>query len=961
MDRDVPAPSHPPGQSADGFLGGGGGMGASMRAHDWSASALGPPTSWPQALRTSVRLILNTGHPMSIWWGPGLACLHNDAYGDSIGPERHPGSLGLPARQVWAETWPIIGPQIEQVLQGRGATWSVDHLLPVTPHGPPAQVHWTYSCCPIDDETSASGIGGVLVICTETTQPAAALGPSVGERHPLAQMFEQAPSFMALLRGAEHRFQIANPGYMKLVGHRPILGRTVAEAVREAVGQGYVALLDQVFASGKAYTATGARWNLQPTPGGPVIERFVDFVYQPIKNLEGRVTSIFVQGVDATERNGAELALRESEARFRAALRAGRMGSWETDRKTMTRTWSEEGMALFGLQLPGGRGQVGGDGDEYVAAMHPQDRHLAAHFQALADLHDSFPAEYRIVRPDGATLWLSGRGRVVERGPDGRALRLVSIMADATERMQAVDVLRVERERLALALSAGEMGAYDLNIQSDILWWSPQTYTIFGVSPETFTPTRAGVSALIHPDDLAAYERFGANAILDRRPFSHVFRVCRPDGTVLWASNRGELEYDSQGLALRSFGIVMDITERRQIEQVLRDAGREKDTFIATLAHELRNPLAPIRNAVDILKRAGPGDTGVAWCHDVIDRQVGQMTHLLDDLLDVSRMGRNHIQLRREPVQLATVVDHAVELAQTLIDAGEHTFSVSLPQQPLTLHGDLTRLAQVFSNVLINAAKYTPPRGRITLTACCERDEAVVRVTDSGIGIDVEHMVRIFELFGQVESVRGYGERGQGIGLSLAKGLVELHGGSIHVHSEGAGKGSQFEIRLPLSSAMGLSTGVSSGSSLTQPEATAASPHGGEPDAPPQRLFRVLVADDFHDIADSLSILLQCMGHTVAVAYGGKEALRLAQALQPEVVLLDIGMPDIDGYEVCRRIRAEPWGGEMLLIAQTGWGQEGDRRKSTEAGFDHHLVKPIDPTELVSLFSLRRPSSARLL
>ncbi len=308
--------------------------------------------------------------------------------------------------------------------------------------------------------------------------------------------------------------------------------------------------------------------------GGAVGERFLDFVYQPLKDAAGAVTGIFVVGADVTERTRAHASLRQSEARFRAALKAGRMGSWETDHTTRTRLWSAEGMALFGIDLPEGRGRLGGPDDEYVRALHPDDRHLAARFQALADKQDSFAAEYRVVRADGSVRWLSGHGSVTARGPDGKAQRLISIMADVTEAHQAMDMLRMERERLRLALGAGQMGAYELDVAADKLWWSPETFDLFGVDRDAFVPTREGVLALVHPDDRAGFVERRTKAIAQRLPFFDEVRIRRPDGTQAWIGYRGHAEYDAQDRLARTFGIVLDITDRKNAEQVLRDADR---------------------------------------------------------------------------------------------------------------------------------------------------------------------------------------------------------------------------------------------------------------------------------------------------------------------------------------------------------------------------------------------------
>ena len=779
------------------FLHDGGELGALMRAHDWSTSSLGAPDRWPQSLRTAVRLMLNTGHPMYIWWGPELSCLYNDAYCRSIGPERHPRSLGRPAREVWAEIWPIIGPQIEQVMSGRGATWNVDQLVPITRHGRVDDVYWTYSYSPIDDESAPGGIGGVLVVCSETTQQVLAARRLGAERDRLARLFEQAPIFMALLHGPEHRFAIANPAYLQLVGHRPVLGKTLAEALPEAAGQGWIALLDSVFASGQAYSANGAKYEVRTTPDGPAEERFLDFVYQPIKDAAGAVTGIFVLGADVTLRTQAHHALRESEASFRSALKAGRMGSWETDYPSRTRIWSQEGMELFGLDLVDGRGRLGGSDDEYVAALHPEDRHLADELHELARHRDAFMADYRVVRPDGSTVWLSGRGLVTARDADGRPQRLVSVMADVTEAKQVEEKLRVERERLRLALGAGRMGAFELDIGTDSLWWSPETFDLFGVDMSSYVPTRESVLDFLDPEDSAEFVKRRAHAIASGKPFLDEFRIRRPDGSKVWIGYQGRAEYGADGQPLRTLGIVMDISERKHVEQILRDADQQKDDFIATLSHELRNPLAPIRNAIDILRHIPPTDPRVAWCHGVIGRQADQMARLLEDLLDVSRLSRTQLTLRVERLELAVVVRNAIEIAQPVIEAAGHELVVSVPDEKVLLDGDLTRLAQVFSNVLINSAKYTPANGSISLRALREGDQIAVRVKDTGIGIAEEHLGRIFKMFGQVESALNRAQGGQGIGLALARGLVELHGGTIRASSEGLGKGSEFEIRLP--------------------------------------------------------------------------------------------------------------------------------------------------------------------
>jgi PAS domain S-box-containing protein len=386
-----------------------------------------------------------------------------------------------------------------------------------------------------------------------------------------------------------------------------------------------------------------------------------------------------------------------------------------------------------------------------------------------------------------------------------------------------------------------------------------------------------------------------------------------------------------------------DITERKCAEQALRDADRRKDEFLATLAHELRNPLAPIRNAVKILIAKGPPVPELQWARGVIDRQVQIMARLLEDLLDVSRISRNTLELRSEQVDLGDLVEAAVETSRPVIDAGGHKLSVTLPPEPIRLDADPLRLEQVLANLLTNAAKYTEEGGRIWLTAERQGSDVVVSVKDSGIGIAAEMLPHIFGIFSQAKPAVGRAQGGLGIGLSLVRGLVELHGGTIQAHSAGVGQGSEFVVRLPVATAT--------------PTQKPGPPSAANEEVPATRC-RILIVDDNRDGADSLARLLQLMGNEVGTAYDGEEAVKAAGSLQPDVVLLDIGMPKLNGYDACRRIRQQTWGKEMFLIALTGWGQEEDRRRTEEAGFNHHIVKPVDPAALLQLLASRLSGQA---
>ena len=385
--------------------------------------------------------------------------------------------------------------------------------------------------------------------------------------------------------------------------------------------------------------------------------------------------------------------------------------------------------------------------------------------------------------------------------------------------------------------------------------------------------------------------------------------------------------------------VSQDVTERKQLADDLRrlaadlaETDRRKNEFLATLAHELRNPLAPMSNMLEVVKQAGDDAEVLKQAHDTIERQLGQMVRLVDDLLDLNRITYDRLELRRSEVELSSVVQQAVEVARPLIDAAGHNLIIDLPDEPVYLNADRARLAQVFGNLLNNSSKYTRPNGRISLSAKRVDDEVVLTVKDNGAGIPQDKLDRIFDMFMQVDLTAERSQGGLGIGLTLVKRLVEMHAGSIEARSAGEGEGSEFIVRLPV---------------ITKPSGAAQTGPAAEPS--PQR--RILIVDDNRDAADSLAMLMEITGNTTYVAHDGIEAIEEIEKHRPEVVLLDIGLPGLTGHEVCRRVRQQPWGKNIVMIALTGWGQEDDRRKSEEAGFNGHLVKPVDYDKLLELLS----------
>ena len=526
----------------------------------------------------------------------------------------------------------------------------------------------------------------------------------------------------------------------------------------------------------------------------------------------------------------------------------------------------------------------------------------------------------------------------------GNVSGYATVTRDLTERNKAENLLRASEERRRSALDAAELGMWHVDPATRATKTDARYRAIFGTT-EDWTDYLQAV-AVIYPDDQPAVLEAVAAAtrLEDPSPYAIEFRIVHPDGSLRWVFAKGRSTIVGAGPTRRvvSFdGTVADITDRKRSEEErerlvarLREQDQRKDEFLATLAHELRNPLAPIRNGLQIMRLAHGDAEASERVRAMMERQLGQMVHLIDDLLDLSRISRGKIDLRKERIELAKAIQQAIETSRPSIEQADHKLLIEMPPSPIHVCADLTRLAQVFSNLLNNAAKYTPAGGRIRLTVQHLAGEAVVSVKDDGIGIPTHMLSQVFEMFTQVDRNLKRSQGGLGIGLSIVKRLVEMHGGSVEARSDGDGKGSEFVVRLPVDlSAVGHPP-------VDEPKAVR-----------PTACCRILVVDDNLDSAESLAMLLTIMGNEVVTAHDGLEALAVAAAFRPDVMLLDIGLPALDGYEVCRRIRQQAWGKGMALFALTGWGQEEDRRRSLAAGFDAHLVKPVLPATLETLLA----------
>ncbi len=626
---------------------------------------------------------------------------------------------------------------------------------------------------------------------------------------------------------------------------------------------------------------------------------------------------------NAAERRRVEADLVDTRARLETIIDAAELAVWTWDADQDLVSADHRMAALFGI-APEAAGSC--PIATYFAALHPDDVRPSERriTDALAS-GQAYEASFRVRRPEGGWRWLIARGQRVQDAP-GAPSRLRGVVIDATRQFEAEQQLRASEERYRTVFESIDEGLCVVEILHDASG-NVCDYRFLEANPAfaRHTGLRDSVGKTLrelaagHEEDwFQVFGRVAASGaplrfVTEAKALGRWYDV--------YATRIGPAESGRVALLFN------DISERRHTEEELRrlasdlaEANRLKTEFLATLAHELRNPLAPIRSGLQFLRRSHADPVALARIQDIMDRQLDHLVNLVDDLLDVARITRGQVELKREWIDLGTILSAAVETSTPLIEASRHHLGVRLPQQPLPVYADATRLTQVVSNLLNNAAKYTPRGGSIMLAAEQDGEHAVIAVSDNGIGIAPDALDDVFKMFTQV------GQRNQGglgIGLSLVRSLVELHGGSVRAASAGVNAGSVFTVRLPLSG----------------PEAAPAPPAQAAPEADGAAL-RVLVVDDNRDAAETLSALLGLMGHTAPVANDGHQALRMLPTFQPQVVFLDLGMPGLSGYEVARAIRKDPRYDGITLVALTGWGGQADRARSAAAGFDLHLTKP---------------------
>ncbi|HEY3450404.1 MAG TPA: ATP-binding protein [Myxococcales bacterium] len=650
--------------------------------------------------------------------------------------------------------------------------------------------------------------------------------------------------------------------------------------------------------------------------------------------------------VDAPE------ASRLSEERLRLALEGAQQGLWDWDIATGAMVCDERGRALFDLSAGGNPSFL-----SVLGAVHPGDRQRLADATG-ASLQSGAPLriEFRIVRQDGTVRWLQSRSQAFLDQEHGATGRMSGIVYDITDR-------KLAQQALEEALAEAEEGRRTLEVLMESV---PEGITIADVEGERLTVrmvSRHGQEMLGGPQSQLTLEQV-----------SERWKVFRPDGRtplppeelpLRRAIQRGEpvrdaevVQLDARGEALHLLcnaapirdgrdevigGVVAwsDIGERKRMEDELRtanlklaEADRRKNEFLAQLSHELRNPLAPIRSSLHVLHRAAPDGDQARRAKEIIDRQVGQLVRLVDDLLDVTRITRNKIQLQRQPLELNELVRRSLEDYRAEFDKGEVALELAAAPGPVLVDADGNRLAQVVGNLLQNAAKFTGPGGKTFVRVVTEpaRQQAVVEVADTGIGMDERMLARVFQPFAQADSSLDRGKGGLGLGLALVRGLVELHGGEVSAHSDGLGKGSRVVVRLPLQA-----------SARAEPAAA----HRADP--PGRR--RILIIEDNVDAADSLGEVLQMDRHQVAIAHDGHDGLAKVKAFRPDVVLCDIGLPGMDGYAVARAIRADEALKDVFLVALSGYAMPEDLQRAAEAGFERHLAKPPSLEKLAELLS----------
>ena len=981
-------------------LAGTGAMAGRMRAFDWGRTALGAAEEWTPSLRLAVRWLLAAKEPMCLWWGPDRVTLMNDACVPLFGAA-HATGLGMPAASAWRELWPEVSDTVAGAFERNEAFAIGPVALSLDGEHGPLEAHFRISGTPLGDDDTGMVEG---VLCGFADVTAEVIGAR--EMRLLDRLVQRRPApdaFHAVidaLARAPAEFPFAGIYLREVDGGHAVLASCTGIAAGHSLMPATVApdcalgiALREAVADEGLRTLPFPEAAFGSVPTGPWSRPPREAIVLPLAPASAGRQAVLVaalnpfRALDAAHRRF--LGIVASQASAQVACAEGGEAALATQLESLTR------LHALALRLGGIAGErealdailetaveATGGSSGIVWLQDPQNGDLVAHAtRGLAGARTALFARISANQQGGsagnafarAARWVVGDTdtdplftpyreaaraagfRSVHSTPivtrSGALLGVLSVhhaqpsqpsrpdqqvadvcarhAADAIEVLRSQEMLR-ESERLYRAIGESiQYGVWTADGEGNHTYVSDALLQLTGVARSDWN---ARWREIVHPDDAPGFFERLRHCVATGEQLDQEYRVRCADGLYRTILMRGVPVRGAEGGVAAWAGINLDIERLKQAERELRELDLRKDEFIATLAHELRNPLAPLRNGLEVLRLAGDNPAMGDKARAMMERQLAQMVRLVDDLLDVSRVSRGKIELRREPVELALVLRNAIETSQPLLASRGHELVVSIPRDSIRVDADTTRMSQVFWNLLNNAAKYTEPGGRIELAVRGRAGKVSVSIRDNGIGIPAQMQARVFDIFTQVDRTLEKSQGGLGIGLSIAKRLVEMHGGTIRVKSAGRCQGSEFIVTLPAI--------VSPGALRERLDVTGAHPRLGGPSR------RVLVADDNPDSAASLSLMLEVLGNEVRVAHDGEEAFAAAAEFHPDVILLDIGMPKLNGYGACQMIRAQPWGQVPSIVAVTGWGQEEDKARARAAGFDRHLLKPVEPAML---------------